>query len=62
MDLPHDYSEKYNFLELAVHQDVYFRNCSEHTDCTRSITKKYIFNVLTVIIFSCIKVRIGLIL
>ena len=30
-----------------MHKDVYFRNCLEITECRRSITKKYIFSVIT---------------
>ena len=51
----------YQWISSQLYQDVYFRNCSKHTDCTRSITKNYIFSVSTVIIYSCIKVRIRLI-
>ena len=52
----------YQRISLQLYQDVYFRNCSKHTDCTRSITKNYILSVNTVMIYSCIKVRIRLIL
>ena len=55
-------SLSYQRISLQLYQDVYFRNCSKHTDCKRSITKNYIFSVNTVIIYSCIKVRIRLIL
>ena len=49
-------------ISSQLYQDVYIRTCWKHTDCTRSITKNYIFSVNTVIIYSCIKVRIRLIL
>ena len=55
-------SLSYQRIWSRLYQDVYFRNFSKHTDCTRSITKNYIFSVHTVIIYSCIKVRIRLIL
>ena len=55
-------SLSYQWIASQMYQDVYFRNCSKHTDCTRSITEKYIFSVNNVIIYSCIKVRIRLIL
>ena len=51
----------YQWISSQLYQDVYFRNCSKHTVCTRSITKNHIFSVRTVIIYSCIKVRIRLI-
>ena len=41
--------------------DAFFRNCTQQTDCTWSLTNKYIFSVYTVLIYSCIKVRIRLI-
>ena len=55
-------SMSYQRISSQLYQYVYFHNCSKHTDCTRSITKNYIFSVNTVIIYSCIKVRIRLIL
>ena len=55
-------SLSYERISSQLYHDVYFRNCSKHTDCIRSITKNYIFSVNTVIIYSCIKVRIRLIL
>ena len=51
----------YQWISSQLYQDVYFRNCSKHTDCTRFITKNYTFSVSTVMIYSCIKVRIRLI-
>ena len=48
----HIHECQFNFVKL--YQDVYLRY--------RSITKNYIFSVITVIIYSCIKVRIRLIL
>ena len=55
-------SLSYQRISSQLYQDVYFRNCSKHTDCTRSITKNYIFSVNTEITYSCIKVRVRLIL
>ena len=55
-------SLSYQRISSQLYRDVYFRDCSKHTDCTRSITKNCIFSVITLIIYSCIKVRIRLIL
>ena len=55
-------SYMYQRISIAKYLDIYLGNCSKHTDSTRYITKKYIFSVNTIIIYSCIKVRIRLIL
>ena len=55
-------SLSYQRISSQLYQDVYFRYCSKPTVCTRSTTKNYIFSVNTVLIYSCIKVRIRLLL